>query len=88
MLSEASYVYILSGQKLIENAKNGLLWRDFENLGQTVLPERVLFSFQTICDVRVPKCSPVVYTWKMLHQWTEREQMALNQSIFLSLKSY
>ena len=42
MLSEASYVYILSGQKLIENAKNGLLWRDFENLGQTVLPERIL----------------------------------------------
>ena len=59
MLSEASYVYILSGQKLIENAKNGLLWRDFENLGQTVLPERVLFSFQTILEVRVPKCSPI-----------------------------
>ena len=30
--SEASYVYILSGQKLIKNAKNGTIWRVFENL--------------------------------------------------------
>ena len=30
--SEASYVYILSGQKLIQNAKNGPFWRVFENL--------------------------------------------------------
>ena len=30
--SEASYVYILSGQKLIKNAKNGPIWRVFENL--------------------------------------------------------
>ena len=29
---EASYVYILSGQKLIKNAKNGPFWRVFENL--------------------------------------------------------
>ena len=30
--SEASYVYILSGKKLIKNAKNGPFWRVFENL--------------------------------------------------------
>ena len=30
--SEASYVYILSGQMLIKNAKNGPIWRVFENL--------------------------------------------------------
>ena len=30
--SEASYVYILSGQKLIKNAKNGPFRRFFENL--------------------------------------------------------
>ena len=30
--SEASYVYISSGQKLIKNAKNGSFWRVFENL--------------------------------------------------------
>ena len=30
--SEASYVYLLSGQKLIQNAKNGPIWRVFENL--------------------------------------------------------
>ena len=32
IVSEASYVYILSGQKLIKNAKNGPFWRVFENL--------------------------------------------------------
>ena len=32
IVSEASYVYILSGQKFIENAKNGSFWRVFENL--------------------------------------------------------
>ena len=30
--SEASYVYILSGQKFLKNAKNGPFWRVFENL--------------------------------------------------------
>ena len=30
--SEATYVYILSGQKLIKIAKNGPFWRIFENL--------------------------------------------------------
>ena len=30
--SEASYVYILSVQKFIKNAKNGPIWRVFENL--------------------------------------------------------
>ena len=30
--SEASYVYILSGQKLIKNAKIGPFWRVFENM--------------------------------------------------------
>ena len=29
--SEASYVYILSGQKFTENTKNGQFWRVFEN---------------------------------------------------------
>ena len=30
--SEASHVYILIGQKLIKNAKNGSFWGVFENL--------------------------------------------------------
>ena len=30
--SEASYVYILSGPKVIQNAKNGPFWRVFPNL--------------------------------------------------------
>ena len=32
IVSEASYVYILSVQKFIKNAKNGQFWRVFENL--------------------------------------------------------
>ena len=34
--SEASYVYILSEQKLSKNAKKGPIWRVFENLKLTV----------------------------------------------------
>ena len=32
IVSEARYVYILSGQKLIKSAKNGLFWSVLENL--------------------------------------------------------
>ena len=32
IVSEASYVYILSEQKFIKNAKNGQILRVFENL--------------------------------------------------------
>ena len=35
--SEASYVYIFSGQKLIKNTKNGPFWRVFENLKFSVI---------------------------------------------------
>ena len=45
--SEASYVYILSGQNLIKNAKNGQflvsLWKP---CGQTVLPDRSMLKGQ------------------------------------------
>ena len=50
--SEASYVYILSGQKFIKNAKNaknGQFCRVFGNsevCGQTVLPDRSLLLGQ------------------------------------------
>ena len=30
--SEASYFYVLNGQKLTKNAKNGPFWRVFDNL--------------------------------------------------------
>ena len=51
--SEASYVYILSGQKFTKNAKNGQVWRVFENLktcGQTVLPDRSLLMVQKLLE--------------------------------------
>ncbi len=51
--SEASYVYILSGQKLIKNAKNGPFWRSFEKpeaCGQTVLPDRSVLIGQKLVE--------------------------------------
>ena len=44
--SEACYVYILSGQKLIKNAKNGQLWRIFEtwNLRSNIVTRQVYFN--------------------------------------------
>ena len=42
--SEASYVYILSGQKFFENAKNGLI------SGQTVLPDMSIFQGQKFAE--------------------------------------
>ena len=44
--SKASYVFILSGQKLI---KNGPFWRVFEN-GQTVLPDRSVLIGQKLME--------------------------------------
>ena len=51
--SEASYVYILSGQKLIKNAKNGPICASFwkpEACGQTVLPDRSLLIGQKLAE--------------------------------------
>ena len=51
--SEASYVYILSGQKLIKNAKNGPFLASFwkpEACGQTVLPDRSILKGQTLME--------------------------------------
>ena len=46
--SEASYVYILSRQKLIKNApKNGQFWRVFENL---VLLDRSFLVGQNLVE--------------------------------------
>ena len=39
-----SYVYILSGQKLIKNTKNSQLWRVFENLKFASLVRQVTFN--------------------------------------------
>ena len=43
--SEASYVYILSGQKLIKNVKNCPVWRVFENLKLAVKQCYQTFQF-------------------------------------------
>ena len=48
-----SYVYILSGQKLIKNAKNFPFWGVFrkpEACGQTVLPDRSVLIGQKLVE--------------------------------------
>ena len=54
--SEASYVYILSGQKLIKRAKNGPFRRVLENLKLAVKQFQkfkcdILSDFQTVCTI-------------------------------------
>ena len=57
--SEASYDYILSGQKLIKNAKNWSILASFwkpEACGQTVLPDRSILIGQKIVEnVKIEK---------------------------------
>ena len=51
--SEASYIYILSGQQLIKNAKNGYILASFWNpeaCGQTVLPDRSVLIGQKLAE--------------------------------------
>ena len=49
--SEASYVYILSDQNLIKNAKNGAFWRGFENLKLAVRQ-----CYQILCQILEERC--------------------------------
>ena len=44
------YVYILSGHKLIKNAKNGSFLKNSEACGQTVLPERSNLKGQKLVE--------------------------------------
>ena len=51
--SEASYAYILNGQKFIKNAKNCPFWRFFskpEACGQTVLPDKSALIGQKLVE--------------------------------------
>ena len=52
---EQRYIYVLSGQKLIENAKKSILvsFGQPEDCGQTVLQERSIFTGQKL--VKMPK---------------------------------
>ena len=47
--SEASYVYIFNGPKLIENAKLASFWKS-EACGQSVLPDRSLLIGQKLVE--------------------------------------
>ena len=70
--SEASYVYILIGQKFIKNAKNGQFWWSFwkpEACGQAALPDRSVLSKQKL----VENTKIVKFKWDFLvdfKQWS------------------
>ena len=55
--SEASYVYIWSGQKFIKKGKNGPFWRVVfffskpEDYSQTVLPDRSVLLGQKLMEI-------------------------------------
>ena len=55
----AKRAYILSGQKLIKDAKNCIFWRVFrkpEDCGQTVLPDRLVLIGQKLVEIaKMPK---------------------------------
>ena len=58
--SEASYVYIFSGQKLTKIANNDPFWRVLENLkiacGQIVLPDKSILIGQKLMEnAKMPK---------------------------------
>ena len=57
--SEASYVYILSGQKLIKNVKNPPFWRVFENLKLVVKQ-----CYQTLRQVSYNRTKSL---WSFVH---------------------
>ena len=57
--SEASYVYILSRQKLIKNAKNGQIGEFLKtwSLSQTVLPDMSISIGQKLVEnAKIGKC--------------------------------
>ena len=76
--SEASYVYILSGQKFIKNAKNGQFWRFFENATFLVIfkhCERGGFDAWSRCrkagwEVNFIYCrAPTRSNWQFKNSW-------------------
>ena len=63
--SEASYVNILSRQKLIKNAKNSQFWRVFENLMFTVTSKR---QNSTIYRFHCFRQTSILRIWVILSQ--------------------
>ena len=81
--SEASYVYILSGQKLIKDAKNGPFWRVFENLklcGQTVLPYMSILIGQKLVENANIKNESNATFWIIFKHSAELENMKNKKS--------
>ena len=66
-VSETSYVYILSGQKFIENAKNGQFWQknakcDIFGDFQTLWVCRVSFHTEFFDSLEVTDCFVTQFT--------------------------
>ena len=66
--SEASYVYILSGQKLLKNSILASFWK-LDAWGQTVLPDRsILIGQKLVENAKIEKFNwtKIEEKWKLL----------------------
>ena len=85
-MSKASYVYILSGQKLIKNAKWSILARFWkpEACGQTALPDRSLSIRQKLVEnakIEKLKCD----NWVIFRQCAQYWKIPQNVNVWLFL---
>ena len=85
LASEASYVYILSGQKLIKKTKKwsnlASFWKS-EECSQTVLPDRSTFSIELklVKNGKNGKNGPI---WRFWKTWSLRSNSVNKQGNFL-----
>ena len=77
-MSEASYVYILSGQKFNKNDKKGQFWRIFENLKLAV--KQVTFN-RTKIDEKYQQMKSSYSTFWVIFKHCERADWTLKHCI-------
>ena len=66
-MSEASHVYILSGQKFIKNAQNG----QPEACGHTVIPDKSILKRQKVTEnAKIHKLINDIF-WNFQRMWNE-----------------
>ena len=85
---ERSYVYILSGQKLIKNAKNCPFWRVFENLKLSVKQNYQTGQFKWDKNWwKMPKFKSSTATFWVIFKQCEADNLLLNTSSLLQVKT-
>ena len=89
IVSEASYVYILSAQKLIKTAKYGPFWRDFDNLKLAV--KQCYQTCQFLFDKNWQENAEIQkFKWDILGDfqtlcWRRKKSHLISFNVWLSL---